>query len=76
MRAENFKLNNNALTLTNDADGFLMLEDAKGKSFRLNDDLIVKVDTNVEFDGFTNCYVSIGTKVTLTVGEGAGNVEV
>ncbi|MBQ4404775.1 MAG: hypothetical protein II857_10260, partial [Selenomonadaceae bacterium] len=58
------------------ADGFLMLEDAKGKSFRLNDDLIAKVDTNVSFDGYTNSYVGIGTQATLTVGKGAGNVEV
>ena len=60
----------------NDADGFLMLENAQGKSFRLNDDLIAKVDTNVEYDGFTNCYVGIGTKATLTVGKGLGDVEV
>ena len=59
-----------------DADGFLMLENAQGKSFRLNDDLIAKVDTNVEFDGFTNSYVGIGERATLTVGKGAGDVEV
>ena len=59
-----------------DADGFLMIEDAKGKSFRLNDDIIAKVDTNVEFDGFTNSYVGIGERATLTVGKNLGNVEV
>ncbi|MBR7025873.1 MAG: hypothetical protein IKI08_07720, partial [Selenomonadaceae bacterium] len=58
------------------AEGFLMLEGAQGKSFRVNDDLIAKVDTNVEFDGFTNCYVGIGAEATLTVGKGLGNVEV
>ena len=58
------------------ADGFLMLEGAKGKSFRVNDDLIAKVDTNVEFDGFSNCYAGIGERATLTVGKGLGNVEV
>ncbi len=55
---------------------FLMLEGAQGKSFRLNDDLIAKVDTNVEFDGYTNYYVGIGSKASLTVGKGAGDVEV
>ncbi|MBQ6297072.1 MAG: calcium-binding protein [Selenomonadaceae bacterium] len=55
---------------------FLMLEGAQGKSFRLNDDLIAKVDTNVEFDGYTNYYVGIGARASLTVGKGAGNVEV
>ena len=55
---------------------FLMLEGAQGKSFRLNDDLIAKVDTNVEFDGFTNYYVGIGARASLTVGKGAGNIEV
>ena len=55
---------------------FLMLEGAQGKSFRLNDDLIAKVDTNAEFDGYTNFYVGIGSKATLTVGKGAGDVEV
>ena len=60
----------------NDADGFLLLEGARGKSFRLNDDLIAKVDTNIAFDGFTNCYVGVGERATLTVGKGAGNVEV
>ena len=55
---------------------FLMLEGAQGKSFRVNDDLIAKVDKNVAFDGFTNCYIGIGTKATLTVGKGLGDVEV
>ena len=58
------------------ADGFLMLEDAKGKSFRVNDDLIAKVDTNVAFDGYTNSYVGIGERATLTVGKGLGDIEV
>ena len=58
------------------ADGFLMLEGAQGKSFRLNDDLIAKVDTNVEFDGFSNCYVGIGARATLTVGKDLGDLEV
>ena len=53
-----------------------MLEGAQGKSFRVNDDLIAKVDTNVEFDGFSNCYVGIGARATLTVGKDAGDVEV
>lgn len=58
------------------AKDFLMLEDAKGKSFRVNDDLIAKVDTNAKFDAFTNCYVGIGAQASLTVGKGMGNVEV
>ena len=58
------------------ADGYLMLEDAQGKSFRLNDDLVAKVDTNVAFDGYTNCYVGVGARATLTVGKDSGNVEV
>ena len=55
---------------------FLMLEGAQGKSFRVNDDLIAKVDTKLEFDGYTNFYVGIGSKATLTVSKGAGDVEV
>ena len=58
------------------SDGFLMLEGAQGKSFRLNDDLIAKVDDNVEFDGFSNFYVGAGRNSTLTVGQGMGKVEV
>ena len=67
---------NDVMIKVNDADGFLMVEGARGQSFQLNDDLIAKVDTNVAFDGFTNCYVGVGAQATLTVGKGAGNVEV
>ena len=58
------------------AKEFVMLEGAQSKSFRVNDDLVAKVDTNLEFDGYTNFYVGIGSKATLTVGKGAGDVEV
>ena len=60
--------------INNSADDYLTLVDAKGKSFRVNDDLIAKVDNNVEYDGFTNCYVGAGNNATMTVGEGMGNV--
>ena len=60
--------------INNGADDYLRLVDAKGKTFRFNDDLIAKVDDNVEFDGFTNCYVGIGNNSTLTIGEGMGDV--
>ncbi len=71
-----FLRGNDVMIKVDGADGFLMLEGAQGKSFRLNDDLIAKVDTNVEFDGFSNCYAGIGTQATLTVGKGLGDVEV
>ena len=54
----------------------MRLVNARGKSFRVNDDLIAKVDKNVEFDGFSNVYVGTGAPSTLTVGEGMGNVEI
>ncbi len=60
--------------INNGVDDYLRLVDAKGKSFRFNDDLIAKVDDNLEFDGFTNCYVGSGSPSTLTVGEGMGDV--
>ena len=62
--------------INNSADDYLRLVDARGKSFRVNDDLIAKVDKNVEFDGFSNVYVGTGAPSTLTVGEGMGNVEI
>ena len=62
--------------INNSTDDYLTLADAKGKSFRLNDDLIAKVDTNVEYDGFTNCYVGYGDISTLTVGRDMGDVAI
>ena len=62
--------------INNSADDYLTIADAKGKSFRLNDDLIAKVDTNVEFDGFTNCYVGTSRPSTLTVGDELGDVAI
>ena len=62
--------------INNSTDDYLTLVDAKGKSFRLNDDLIAKVDTNVEYDGFTNCYVGYGDISTLTVGRDMGDVAI
>ena len=62
--------------INNSTDDYLTIVDAKGKSFRLNGDLIAKVDTNVEFDGFTNCYVGYGNISTLTVGKDMGDVAI
>lgn len=64
------------LGINNSADDYLTLADAKGKSFKVNDDLIAKVDTNVEFDGFTNCYVGYGTNATMSIGQDLGDVEI
>ena len=38
--------------------------------------MIAKVDTNVEFDGFTNCYVGTNNPSRLTVAEGLSDVEI
>ena len=62
--------------INNSPTDYLTLTEAKGKSFRVNDDLIAKVDNNVEYDGFTNCYVGIGNNATMTVGEGMGDVAI
>ena len=58
------------------SDDYLTLVDAKGKSFRVNDDLIAKVDNVVEFDGFTNCYVGFGNNATMSVGANLGDVAI
>ncbi|MBD3878819.1 MAG: hypothetical protein SR1Q5_03935 [Quinella sp. 1Q5] len=62
------------IQINNSANDYLTLTEAKGKAFRVNDDLVAKVDKNVSFDGFTNCYVAGGSKATLTVDKGMGNV--
>ena len=67
---------NVVLQINNSADDYLTLTQAKGQSFHLNDDLIAKVDDNVEFDGFSNVYVGAGSNSTLTVGEGFGDVQI
>ena len=67
---------NVVIGINNSADDYLTLVDAKGKSFRFNDDLIAKVDNNVAYDGFTNCYVGTGNNPTLTIGEGMGDVAI
>ena len=63
------------ININNSPRDYLTIVDAKGKTFKVNDDLIAKVDENVAFDGFTNCYVGVGSNATLTVGKGMGNVE-
>ena len=62
--------------INNSADDYLTLANAKGQSFRLNDDIIAKVDDVVQYDGFTNCYVGASNKSTLQVGAGFGDVEI
>ncbi|MBQ3336881.1 MAG: hypothetical protein IJG80_05705, partial [Selenomonadaceae bacterium] len=62
--------------INNSADDYLTLANAKGQSFRLNNDLIAKVDDVVAYDGFTNCYVGAANKSTLSVGAGFGDVEI
>ena len=62
--------------INNSADDYLTIADAKGQSFRLNDDLIAKVDNVVEYDGFTNCYVGYGNSPTMSVGAGMGDVAI
>ena len=66
---------NVVIQINNSANDYLTLVNAKGNTFKINDDLIAKVDTNVAYDGFSNCYVGIGSNATLTVGKGMGNVE-
>ena len=58
----------------NDGDDYLTLEDAAGKDFRLND-LIVKVDKNVAYDGLANCYVADGGD-SLTVDSTVDSAEI
>ena len=67
---------NVVIGINNSTDDYLTLVEGKGKSFRFNDDLIAKVDTNVEFDGFSNCYVGIGMDATLTVGDELGDIAI
>ena len=62
--------------INNSTDDYLTLADARGKSFRLNDDLIAKVDTNVEYDGYTNCYVGYGDNATMHIGADMGDVAI
>ena len=62
--------------INNSADDYLTLANAKGQSFRLNNDLIAKVDDVVQYDGFTNCYVGAANKSTMQVGAGFGDVEI
>ena len=56
-------------------DDVLTITDAKDTPFLVNG-LITKVDDNIEFDGFTECYVGAGDRPTLTVGEGMGEVDI
>ena len=65
------------LQTNNNANDSMTLTNAKGKAFNLNDDLIAKVgDSEVAFDGFTNCYAATSSNATLTVGSGMSKVEV
>ncbi|MBR0103778.1 MAG: hypothetical protein IJQ01_09815, partial [Selenomonadaceae bacterium] len=72
----NVALNGNdvVIQINNSANDYLTLTEARGKMFRVNDDLIAKVDTNLKFDGLTNCYVAGGSNATLKVGKGMGDV--
>ena len=53
----------------------LTLTDAKGERFRINN-LLAKVDGNISYDAFTNCYVADATNATMTVGRDAGDADV
>lgn len=71
--------------LTNDGDvviafndgtnDLLTIEDAEGKNFRLND-LVLKVDDVIEYDGYTDCYIGGKDNSTLSVGADMGDVEI
>ena len=63
------------IQINSSARDYLTITDAKSKSFKVNDDLIAKVDSVVTFDGFTNCYVGVDSNATLTIGRGMGDVE-
>ena len=57
-----------------DEDNYLILEDAIGKDFRINN-FIAKVDKNILYDGLADCYVADGGN-SLTVDENVDNVEI
>ena len=61
--------------INNSDTDYLTISNARGKDFKINQ-LIAKVDTNIEYDGFANCYVGVGDKPTLTVGENMGDVDI
>ena len=68
--------NDVVIGINNSANDYLTIAEARGKSFHFNDDIIAKVDSNISYDGFTNCYAGVGDYATLTIGKGYGDVEV
>ena len=68
--------NDVVIQINNSANDYLTIADAKNKAFRVNDDLVARVNTNLKFDRVTNCYVAGGYNSTLTVGKGMGDVNV
>ena len=63
-------LKENDVRLQIDGDGWITLEDAQGKNFRIND-FTALVDKNIEYDDAANYFVATSKKATLTVAEEA-----
>lgn len=73
------KINNayrsgNNVVIEFDQDSYLILEDAVGKDFRINN-LIAKVDKDIAYDGLANCYVASGGS-SLTVDSTVDSAEI
>lgn len=67
--------NDVVIGVNNSTVDFLTISDAKGKQMRF-DGLIAKVDDNIAYDGFTDCYVGGAANSTLDVAEGLGDVDI
>ena len=59
-----------AVRMQIDGDGWITLEDAQGKNFRINE-FTALVDKNIEYDDAANYFVATSKKATLTVTEEA-----
>ncbi|MBR4384753.1 MAG: hypothetical protein IKP64_14505, partial [Selenomonadaceae bacterium] len=64
----------NVVLQLNDGEDFLTIEDARGKNFSLNE-YNVKIDKNISYDGFANCYVADGGS-SLTVDSSVDSAEI
>lgn len=69
-------LSNNdvVLQINNNSEDNLMIKDAKGKDFQINN-LIAKVDKNIAYDGLANCYVADGGS-SVNVDSSVGSAEI
>ena len=63
-------LKENNVRMQIDGDGWITLEDAKGKNFKIND-FVAKVDENIEYDDAANFYVATAKNAKVTVADEA-----